>query len=250
MSLTYPVAPEYKLPLLIPLYLLAPGIIELARRQGLGPSWATYGLGKNPMLLGGLGLGFGLGLLGVAALVGTQVLLGWRTWVTNASDPPTPSLPPLPLLILGVFSLTLFIGWVEELIFRGVLLHGLMATFPWMILVLVASSVFALSHLVWDGPGGMGQLPGLALMGAVLILARWVDGGSLGLPWGLHSGWIFAIALVDSLGLITATNAAPPWLAGKPDQPLTGVAALALLGLTALGLWGLTYLDIVQPGLG
>lgn len=248
MSLTYPVAPGDKLPLLIPLYLLAPGIVELVRRQGFGPSWSTYGLGGDATLFWGMGLGFALGLGGVVVLVGTQVLGGWRTWRTDGPDSPPP--PPLSLLILGLLPLTLFIGWIEELIFRGVLIHGLLAAMPWVAMVLVASSFFALSHLVWDGPSGIGQLPGLALMGAVLILARWVDGGSLGLPWGLHSGWIFAIALVDSLGLVTSTNAGPPWLAGKPDQPLTGVAALALLGLTALGLWGLTYLDVVQPGLG
>jgi hypothetical protein len=65
----------------------------------------------------------------------------------------------------------------------------------------------------------MPQLPGLWLMGMVLVLARYVDGGSLGLAWGLHAGWVWAIASLDSAQLITYTGTGSEWVTGKNRKP-------------------------------
>ncbi|TVP65520.1 MAG: CPBP family intramembrane metalloprotease [Leptolyngbya sp. LCM1.Bin17] len=250
IPLTYPIAPDHKLLLLIPFYGLAPVAVELHRRYGSGATWADYGAGWSFTLMLGAVLGFGLGLLGVIALVGGQLALGWQQW----RGPKLPQAPgttsPAWGIVLALLPLTLFIGWVEELIFRGVLVQGLRPLLPWLAMAVVVSAVFALSHLLWDGPAGVPQLPGLALMGAVLLVARWVNGGSLGIPWGLHAGWIFAIALVDTLNLVTPAPTAPVWWVGKPDQPLTGGAALALLAITGLGLWGVSQIGWRSPGLG
>jgi membrane protease YdiL (CAAX protease family) len=234
----YPVAPEHKLPLLLPLYLLAPVAVELYRRYGNGDAWASYGVVWQASTFQSLAVGLGVAILGVGLLVASQLLLGWRQWrsSTDGTDrPPAPS----PLLFLALPLLTLFIGWVEELIFRGVLVNGLTSALPGVGVVVLASAIFAVSHLVWDGPGGVPSLPGLGLMGGVLLLARWVMAGDLSLAWGLHTGWIFAIALIDALQL-TQPSPTAPGLAGKPDQPLTGLPALGLMVLTGLGLWGYT----------
>lgn len=244
--LTYPVAPAQKLPLLLPLYLLAPVTVEIYRRYGDSGSWSGYGIAWNRLFIGTMVVGFGVGVLGVALLLAVQLGLGWRRWCSDpaaAEAIPEDSAaargtqPNLLLLTLALLPLTLFIGWVEELVFRGVLVNGLLEALPVGAVVILASLVFAVSHLVWDGLAGMPQLPGLGLMGAVLILARWAMGGSLGLAWGLHAGWIFAIALLDGAAVIQPVELAPTWLAGKPDQPLTGVATLLLLGLTGAGIW-------------
>ena len=177
-----------------------------------------------------------MALFGVVLLVGVEVQLGWRSpHLTRLS---LAKLPQDFLVAAGILVLTGFIGGIEELVFRGVLVQGLLAVMPIGAMVGLASLIFALSHLVWDGPEGMPSLPGLGLMGAVLLLARWVDGGSLALPWGLHTGWIFAIALLDTLQLAPPVDTNISWLAGKPDQPLTGLPALGLLALTGLGLGG------------
>jgi len=250
IPLTYPVAPDHKLLLLIPFYGLAPVAVELHRRYGPGATWADYGADWSFTLVLGAALGFGLGLLGVVALVGGQLALGWQQWRgPKFSQTAATTLPPWGI-VLALLPLTLFIGWVEELIFRGVLVQGLRPALPWLAIAVLVSAVFALSHLLWDGPAGVPQLPGLALMGAVLLVARWVNGGSLGIPWGLHAGWIFAIALVDTLNLVTPAPAAPTWWVGQPDQPLTGGAALALLAITGLGLWGVSQIGWLSPGLG
>jgi membrane protease YdiL (CAAX protease family) len=245
----YPVAPEHKLPLLLPLYLLAPVALEIYRRYGNGGTWADYGVAWQASTVATVGIGLGVAILGVMLLVATQLALGWRQWRPRFSQgkarfnsppdcsPDLPSEPPAPPLVLLVALpvLTLFIGWVEELIFRGVLVNGLLSALPWMAVAILASAIFAVSHLVWDGPAGVPSLPGLGLMGLVLVLARWAMAGDLSLAWGLHTGWIFAIALIDALHLIQPSPHLPP-LAGKPDQPLTGLPALGLMVLTGLGI--------------
>lgn len=232
----YPVAPEHKLPLLLPLYLLAPAAVEIYRRYGNGDAWADYGVGWQVSTFKTLGLGLGVAICGVLLLMASQLALGWRQWRPTAPDQP-PAAPTA--LILALPPLTLFIGWVEELIFRGVLVNGLLPTLPWVGVAILASAIFAVSHLLWDGPAGVPSLPGLGLMGLVLLLARWAMAGDLSLAWGLHTGWIFAIALIDALHLTQPAPTAPA-LAGQPDQPLTGLPALGLMLLTGLGLWGYT----------
>lgn len=260
----YPIAPEHKLPLLLPLYLLAPLAVELYRRHGGGEPWANYGVTWQASTWISLGVGLGVALVGVVLLVCVQVALGWRRWRPRLAEanlplgpvstsPPGEEVPPgfppdprpappaqppkMPLaLLLALPMLTLLIGWVEELVFRGVLVNGLRMALPWAVVVVLASAMFALSHLLWDGQGGVPSLPGLGLMGLTLLLARWAMAGDLSLAWGLHTGWIFAIALVDALHLTQPSPHAPA-LAGKPDQPLTGLPALGLMVLTGLGIW-------------
>ncbi len=245
ISPSYPVRPEHKLPLLLPLYLIAPLVVELYRRSWDRRPWSDYGMAWDGQFFEAGGWGFAIAALGVAVLIGGQWALGWRQ-KTSATQ--GASAPVAWWLVLALLPLTALISWVEELVFRGVLVNGLLASLPWGTVALVASLIFAVSHLVWDGPAGVPQLPGLGLMGLVLLLARWVAGGSLGLAWGLHAGWIFALALSDTLALTQPSPTAPTWLAGRPDQPLTGLAALGLLLLTGVGLWG--YAQWVSPGLG
>jgi len=235
MPWSYPISPAHKLPLLLPLYGVAPLAVWGYSQGRVAGAWADYGLVWGGQLGRALGVGFGIGWLGVVLLIMVELGLGWRRWEQAQVTPS--QVIRLTLMVAGLLALTGFVGGVEELVFRGVLVQGLQAAMPTGAMVLLVSGLFAVSHLVWDGPAGIPSLPGLGLMGAVLVLARWVDGGLLGLPWGLHTGWIFAIAVNDTLGLTIPLESAPGWLAGKPDQPLTGLPALGLLGLTGLGLW-------------
>ncbi|WOD40522.1 CPBP family intramembrane glutamic endopeptidase [Nodosilinea sp. E11] len=250
IPLTYPVAPQHKLPLLLPLYLLAPVAVEGHRRLSAG-TWADYGVAWNVPFWQLVAVGFAIATGGVIALVALQIGLGWRRWQPHRQAPddlsvskpdpsnPEPAAGPGPGgVLLAVLPLALFIGWIEELVFRGVLVNGLGQAWPLWAMAIAVSLIFAVSHLVWDGPAGAPQLPGLAIMGAVLLLARWAVGGSLGLAWGLHAGWVFAIAAIDALALVKPGKDGPAWLIGLPDQPLTGVLPLALLVLTGIGVWG------------
>lgn len=254
IPLTYPVAPQHKLPLLLPLYLMAPVAVEIHRRLSAG-SWSDYGIAWDQSFWRLTAVGFGVAAGGVVALVALQVGLGWRRWQSpgqhigpdelggggNHSSAPSPG-----VVLLTVLPLALFVGWIEELVFRGLLVNGLGQVLPAGLMAIreaipvgiAVSLIFAFSHLVWDGPAGAPQLPGLTLMGAVLLAARWTAGGSLGLAWGLHAGWVFAIAAIDALALLKPGKDGPVWLVGLPDQPLTGLLPLALLLLTGVGVWG------------
>lgn len=253
IPLVYPVAPQHKLPLLLPLYLLAPVAVEVHRRLGAG-RWSDYGIAWDQSFLGLMVMGFAIAAGGVVVLVALQVGLGWRRWQTgdhtlapaSGAQPqaaealapnPAASEPAPGLVLLAVLSLALLVGWIEELVFRGVLVNGLNQALPVWLMAIAVSLIFAVSHLVWDGPAGAPQLPGLTVMGAVLLLARWTTGGSLGLAWGLHGGWVFAIAAIDALALLKPGKAGPTWLVGLPDQPLTGVLPLGLLAVTGMGVW-------------
>ncbi len=229
LQLGKPLQPEQKLPLLISLYLLAPFILW-------GINWLTntsfsnYGFNVNISLLGSLGLGFVLGVLSLAVVFGGQFWLSWCSWQESQTK-------QLQSILLPIFLVALFVGGIEELIFRGFLFTQLTQDYPVWFAAVISSLIFALLHLVWERQETIPQLPGLWLMGMVLVLARFSDRNNLGLAWGLHAGWIWAIACLDTAELITYTGKVPEWLTGKNKKPLAGAAGIVCLLLTGLILW-------------
>lgn len=223
-----PLTISQKLPLLASLYLIAPlvlwGFAVLA-----DASFAIYGLPWKFSVLISLAQGIGGGVLGLAILFGIEGILGWVSW-----QPPAQGLVKTLVSTLG---LGIWVSLTEELIFRGFLLNQLQQEYlPW-IATAIASLIFALLHLVWEGKENIPQLPGLWLMGMVLALARWVDGGELGLAWGLHAGWIWAIATIDTVQLIAPTGKGAGWLTGSGGKPLAGVMGIFFLLGTGGALW-------------
>jgi uncharacterized protein len=223
-----PLAIAQKIPLVLSLYAIAPAILwgaihlEASTPEQYGIQWD-----------GGLGIalliGLGVAVLGVVALFGVEAVLGWITWRQE-------NFPQLLPAILPTLALGLIVAAVEEPIFRGFVLTQLQRDYGIAIAALGSSLIFALLHLVWDGKGAAPQLPGLCLMGAVLVLARQVAGGSLGLAWGLHAGWVWAISCLDTAQIITYTQRVPAWVTGIAGQPLAGALGLMLMLLTGLAL--------------
>ncbi len=234
-----PASPGQKLPLLIILYLLAPVMLwRWSRWQGTG--WHELGLGDPGGLGRGLLLGWGIAIAGLFLVTALRLGLGWLAPALEGAS----GLAPAQRLgiALGLIPLGLFLGGIEELVFRGWMQTQLQtALVPW-IAAAIASSLFALAHLLWDGRGGLVQQPGLWLLGLVLVIARWLDQGQIGLAWGLHGGWVWGLACLDAVVPFAVTGKGPSWLMGRPQQPLTGVLdGLLLLG-TALTIWGLSQL--------
>ncbi|KAB8319900.1 CPBP family intramembrane metalloprotease [Tolypothrix campylonemoides VB511288] len=221
--------PEQKLPLVVSLYLLVPFVLW-------GASWLTdtpfsdYGLPSNISTLYSLGLGLALGVLSIAVVFLLQFWLGWCSFQWSNFKLVRPIL--LPILLVA-----LFIGGIEELVFRGFLFTELNKDNSVWVAALISSSIFALLHLVWEQRETTPQLPGLWFMGMVLVLARFVDGGSLGLAWGLHTGWVWAIATLDTAQLIDYTGKVSDWVTGKNKKPLAGVAGIVCLLFTVGIFW-------------
>lgn len=222
-----PLTTEQKLPLLVALYLIAPLILW-------GASWvdrasfSDYGLEWKFSVLMSLGLGLSLGVLSLIIVFIGQGMLGWVEWHLN-------NWQRLGQTFLPILLLALWIGVTEELVFRGFLLNTLGQDYSVWVAAAISSIIFALLHLIWEQHDTLPQLPGLWLMGMVLVLARWVDKGSLGLAWGLHAGWIWGLTCLDTAELMSYTGKGSIWITGLRAKPLAGAAGLlCLLGVGAL----------------
>ncbi len=215
--------PEQKLPLVISLYLIAPLIVWGASRF-TNTNFLDYGLVGNISLLSSLGLGFSLGILSLAIVFTLQFASGWCYFQSHIKQ--------VQSILLPSFFVALLVGGIEELVFRGFLFTQLKQDYSIWVAAAISSLIFALLHLVWEQRETIPQIPGLWLMGMVLVLARLADGGSLGLAWGLHAGWIWAIASTDTAQLIKYTGIAPEWVTGQNQKPLAGMAGIVCLLLT------------------
>lgn len=220
-----PLEAAQKLPLLASLYLIAP-LLLLAIAWVEGFSFSDYGLAWNPKFIISLGLGLALGAIGIVSLFAILSGLGWVNWCFS---PETKLLPTaLTTLLIG--------SWVsvtEELIFRGFLVNELQQDYPLWIAAIISSLIFAVLHLVWERKETLPQLPGLWLMGLVLVWARFVDSGSLGLACGLHAGWIWGIATIDTAKLVKYTGKGTTWIVGLAEKPLAGASGIICLLATA-----------------
>jgi uncharacterized protein len=221
--------PEQKMPLLVSLYLLAPpilwGVVWLTNK-----SFLDYGFVGNLSTLGFLALGFGLGVLSLAIVFGGQFGLGWCSFEKSNFK----SLLPI---LLPIFLIALLVAGIEELVFRGFLFTELAQDYPVWLAAAISSLIFALLHLVWEQRETAPQLPGLWLMGMVLVLARFATSGNLGLAWGLHAGWVWAIATIDTAELITYTGIVSDWFTGKNKKPLAGLAGIICVLGTGVIIW-------------
>lgn len=224
-----PLTPAQKLPLLGSLYAIAPLAFGLMLRAD-GSTLGDCGLVWNGSLGRSLAVGAAIALAGLGATFGLERGVGWLEW--RGENLSRLTAQGVPILVLG-----LWIGLTEEAIFRGLLLDLLKTDYsPWIAAIL-SSAIFALLHLVWEREQTLPQLPGLWLMGMVLVAARTIDGGSLGLAWGLHAGWIWGLTAIDATEAIAYTGRAPSWVTGLNGQPLAGIAGVLCLIATVWGLY-------------
>jgi uncharacterized protein len=263
-----PSPPAQKLPLLLILYALAPlalWLYFLASGHSISftDSLAASEMPLQPELFVSAGWGLLIGAGSLLALFLCQIKADWLQQdhtPNHTSD--ALKLRAIALPLLALLGLALWVGWTEELIFRGLIQNLLQQGIPplpnccteasvhpnaygdtthWQSLsienttrlihpsTIFTSLLFAGLHAIWEGKAVLPQLPGLWLMGMVLTLARQVDGDSLGLAWGLHAGWVWVIACLDALRLTQYTGKAPVWLTGLAGQPLAGLIGLGFL---------------------
>ncbi len=223
-----PLQPEQKIILVVSLYLLAP-LVLLVTNLLTHKSFSSYGWIGNFSILYSLILGFSLGVLSLAFVFGCQLYLGLcELKISN--------LKSLPSTLFSLMLVALLVGGVEELVFRGFLFTQLKENYSVSPAAIISSLIFALLHLVWEQRETTPQLPGLWLMGMVLVLAKFADNGSLGLAWGLHAAWVWSIATIDTLDLINYTGKTSEWITGKNKKPLAGVAGILCMGITTVAL--------------
>jgi membrane protease YdiL (CAAX protease family) len=221
---------EQKIPLLVSLYLLVPLILWGFQWLKLG-SFTDYGLVGKVSVVSSFFLGFSLGVFGLAIVFFGQLYVGWCYLEKSHFK-----LIPSNLLIISLVAL--FVGGIEELIFRGFLLTKLEQNYSIWLGAIISSLIFAVLHLLWEQKETIPQLPGLWLMGMVLVLARLADHNNLGIAWGLHAGWVWAIATIDTAELITYTDKVSPWVTGINKKPLAGLTGIiCVLSTGVVLLW-------------
>ncbi|MDB9313320.1 CPBP family intramembrane metalloprotease [Spirulina sp. CS-785/01] len=221
-----PLTSEKKFPLLASLYLIVP-LIVWGTMGVEGTSLADYGLSWNFSLLLSLVGGLGMAIFGLLLVFGLESGIGWVEWQWE-------NVGKLRSQVLPILTLGLLIGLIEELIFRGILYNIFQSDLGLTLAAILSSLIFALTHLLWDQQDTLPQFPGLWLMGMILVLARLVDNGQLGLAWGLHAGWVWGLTCLDTAELITYTPQASPWFIGFNQNPLAGIAGISCLLLTGV----------------
>jgi len=231
-----PTPAEQKLRLLLPLYGLAPIAIAGAN-QLLHQSWPDQGLKWTATSAIDLLIGWGMAIAGLCLLLWLKTQLQLVTLSPSASTSPPESYFQRLLTVGGLLVIGILVGGIEEAVFRGWLQTQLELVWWPVGAAIAVSLVFALAHLVWDGRPGLWQQPGLWLLGLVLVIARWADGGSLALAWGLHAGWVSGLAYIGEFLRPLPMADKPTWLTGRTAQPLTDVFDLALLIITAAVIW-------------
>ena len=220
--------PKQKLILLASLYFLSPIVLGW-KIEVENISFDYLGFSFQPTILRHILLGLIVGLSSLIVVFISETAFNLVSWRWDCKQ-------QLFSLLLPILLLSLFISTVEELIFRGYVFSTLANDYSYVIAAIVSSLVFALLHLIWERKETLPQLPGLWLMGMILVVARIVNRGSLGLAIGLHASWIWGLTCIDSAQLLTYKNK-NSWLTGLNQQPLAGIAGISCLIITGFVLW-------------
>lgn len=223
-----PLTPQQKLVLLASLYVLAPGIIA-GQIRAESMSIADLGLSLVPSNLWYVLLGLGVSLVGlilVFALESAGNLITWH-W-QNFQQVLTISLP--------ILVLSLLISSIEELVFRGYIFATLLTDNSLLAAAIVSSLIFAALHLIWERKQTLPQLPGLWLMGMILVAARVLSNDTIYFSLGLHAGWIWGLTCIDSASLLSY-KCDNHWFSGIKQQPLAGMGGILCMLGTGLLIW-------------
>lgn len=208
-------------------------VVALVLFYRLSHTGSMAGLGLRARSAGWLMAGLLLPLGGLLVGVGAAALTGWLR--------PRGLLYPGPWPLLLAVAAATHAAWIEELVFRGVLLSGIERALSKPAAVLTTAAVFTLMHL--GAPFSLSPAWWVIVAGGGLGLAGsfYGAGRNLWLPIGLHGGFtlwtflIFGLPNVTRGALVWEVDSAAAALAGQAGAVLlvatafTGVALLALL---------------------
>lgn len=182
-------------------------------------------------------LGSGLGLGTLLALTCTAVLLASGAYAITGLAAPGVMLKPLPEHIMVAF--------LEELLFRAVLLRLLEKSWGTTVALCGSTLLFVLGHLPNESFSALAALStavaSLAFAGAYLLTRR------LWLVIGLHFAWNYLFAAVLSVpvsgqvsrGWVQIGASGPEWLSGGGYGIEASVVTLATWGITGVVLLAL-----------
>lgn len=205
--------------------------------------WGKY-IYNKPQLLQHYGLeitrqngvdllsGLAIATISLLILFGLEGALGWLVWQQPQSY------GYFRRVILEGLIVGLGIGFAEELLFRGWLLDELQRDYTLRIALWVDAFLFATSHFIKPLEAiihTLPQFPALLLLGLTQVWGKRWRRGRLGLPIGLHGGFVWGYYIINVGELMKYSHQVPEWITGVNNNPLAGV--MGLVFLSGLGLW-------------
>lgn len=206
------------------------GLVRLA--EGRWPY--EYSLPHMPVdLIGGIAAGAGMQALAVAGLA-----LGG--WVSVTHQPITDWLHPIPDTIQS--------GFIEEMVFRLVILRLVWRAFGVWPALLFSATLFGAAHLnnpnsSWFAALCIAVEAGVMLATFYIVTGRvWASVG-VHMGWNYTQGWIFGAAVSGTSGftggplLTTPVPGVPDWLSGGsfgPEASLSGLVVGTVFGVALL----------------
>lgn len=233
--------------------------IFLARRWFDRRSIRSLGLHWNRDARRDLLAGFLIAAVMMFLMFFIQRLGGWISVTSYAWKEPDQDQWLLnSLIMLAVF---IGVGWQEELVSRGYLMHNLADS--WLspsnrvkviMAVVVTSTTFGLMHLGNPNATWIGAL-GTGLAGVFLAYGL-IASGQLWLPIGIHIGWNFfegpilgfpVSGLNDFIPMVRLEILGPEWLTGGAFGPEAGAILLPALALGTFLVWWYTRGGLKRP---
>lgn len=239
LSTLLPMSPSLELPVRVGVFAaaVALGVVALRGRRhrrirlgvALVPGW-----GRD--LLAGV-------LLGTIAMatIGLVLLLGGAARIV--------AVQPSPTTVIGWLVVLTALAAYEELLFRVLLVSGLLAlTRSTTVAIVVSVSLTALNHLFTDGVTALSitsaALGGLMYTVAYLRTHRWWLPLGLHLAWNVVQGPILGHSVsgtsVGPGAVFTQEVTGPTWLTGGDYGPEASVAALVVRVLVIVAILVLT----------
>ena len=201
----------------------------IIRRLGDAPRDDLPLAGAGKALSIGAGLGFMLFslIVAVAALLDVYNIVG-----PGGTDQIVPSL----------IAIAIMPGFMEELLFRGILFHFLERFGGSWFALALTSALFGLAHIFNDNATALSSFA-IAIEAGVLLGGAYMLTRSLWMPIGLHAAWNFTqgeiydvpVSGFDQQGLVTAQLSGPELLSGGAFGLEASVIAMLLA--TAAGVW-------------
>ena len=199
-------------------------------RRYLNLSWAEIGFAPRTLFLKQMIVGFCFGFLTLLPVFGLLYLLEVHVWDVNKVW----TLGKILTKTGGALLLALLISYVEEPIFRGVLLTSLRQKMAIWTAIVLTSAYYGSLHFLetsteiayqditlssgfmlfaeaisnWLNPGAFSAFIGLFMVGVFLAVIRTQIPQSLGLCAGLHASWVWQIKVSK---MFLNTNFASPY---------------------------------------
>lgn len=226
-------------------------------RYGLKLSWADIGFAPKSIFLKQIAIGLGLGIftllpmLGLLYFLEVHIIDETKIWTMG-----------IIFRKIGIaLLLALLISYVEEPIFRGVLLTGLRQKMTLWVAILLSSTYYGSLHFLetsthiayqditlisgfilfgeaiinWLNPTVLSAFVGLFTVGLFLSVVRTQIKQSLGLCIGFHASWVWQIKL-NKIFLNTHYESPYSYLVSSYDG-LVGPLIAGWMLLITLGYW-------------